>query len=265
MNYRHHFSEKESDVTIISDSKQAILKAKEALSINRKELELYVSKHESFLTSFSPVKAAEDSSRIIDLMVDASERCGVGPMAAVAGALADLMLEAMFSMPTQNERGYIVPKNALVENGGEIIIDTKEPMKIGLYAGFNRLNLNLGFLIEEKDCPIGIGTSSATIGHAVSLGQADSVSVFAENAAIGDAAATKICNLVKGDDIERSIKAGLDALDEIDGAFGAFICREDKIGQAGNLPKIIKIEGDREKIIVDKLSRLLSDDFELLE
>ncbi|TXT59466.1 MAG: hypothetical protein BAJALOKI3v1_1060001, partial [Promethearchaeota archaeon] len=130
--YKHHFIEKESDITIISDSKEAISKAKEAFYTHRAILETYTSKNSDFLTSFSPVPVKKDY-KIIQLMAEAAEICDVGPMAAVAGALADLMIEAM----RKDAPGYSLPKIALVENGGEIIIDSEKPMKVALYAGQN--------------------------------------------------------------------------------------------------------------------------------
>jgi len=258
--YKTRFLEKESDITIISESKQAIIRAKKSFYFHRKNLEKYVLKDKQFLNSFSPVKI-NTNFKIIKMMAEVAEICDVGPMAAVAGALADLMLETMKS----KDSDYIPPKIALVENGGEIAVDSKEPITIALYAGENELNLNLGFLVKEHDCPLGIGTSSATVGHAISLGQADAVTIFAKNAALADAAATKICNLVKGIDIEKSIKRGLDAVDDIDGLIGAFISRENKVGQSGKLPQLVKIEGDKYKLLNEKQEIKFPDDYEIFK
>ena len=262
--YKTRFSEKESDITIISDSKKAILIAKKSFFYHRRDLEKYIAKDKHFLNSFTPVQIKSDL-RIINIMAKAADMCDVGPMAAVAGALADLMLISMKTSPNDGVSDFRLPKIALVENGGEIAIDSKKAINIALYAGDNELNLNLGFLIKESDCPIGIGTSSATIGHAISLGQADAVTIFAKNAALADAAATKICNLVKGSDIEKSIKKGLDAVDDIEGLIGAFISRENKIGQTGKIPQLIKIEGDKRKIIKEKQDFKFLGDYEIFK
>lgn len=262
--HKTHFSEKESDITIISDSNKAILRAKESFYFHRKELENYITKDKHFLNSFSPVKVSSNV-KIINIMADVAEICEVGPMASVAGALADLMLDAMKAQINSQHSEFFHCKVALVENGGEIAIDSEESMTIALYAGENELNLNLGFLIKKNECPIGIGTSSATVGHAISLGQADAVTIFAKNAALADAAATKIGNLVKGNDIEKSIKKGLDATDDMDGIIGAFISRENKVGQTGKLPQLIKIEGYKYQILKKKIDPLLPDDFEIFK
>jgi hypothetical protein len=250
--YKYHFTEKESDITVISESEAAISKAQKAFYKHRAILEAYILKDREFLTSFSPV-SVNSKHKIIQIMAEAAEICSVGPMAAVAGALADLMMETM----KDETPGYNPPKIALVENGGEIIIDSEKAMKIALYAGQNELNLNIGFLVEASDCPIGIGTSSAKIGHAVSLGEADAVTVFADTAALGDAAATKIANLVKGKDIEKSIQQALDAADDLPEIRGVFINREHKIGKTGMIPKIIKIEGPNDRLIEGKTKHLI--------
>jgi len=246
--YKTYFSEKESDICIISDSKFAILNAKESFYFHRRNLERYVAKNKDFLDSFSPIKVKTEFE-IIKIMAEVAEICDVGPMASVAGALADLMCISMKIKNSGAKFPYPRCRVALVENGGEISIDSEEPLTVALYAGENELNSNMGFLIRKRDCPIGIGTSSATIGHAISFGQADAVTIFAKNAALADAAATKIGNLVKGKDVEKSIKLGLDAIDDIAGVIGAFISRDNMVGKTGKLPKLIKIEGNKNNIL----------------
>ena len=259
--YKYHFLEKESDITIISESKTAIIEAQKSLLNNRLILEKFIKKNNKFLTSFSPIKIKTEFE-IINLMSEASVICDVGPMAAVAGAFADIMLNAM---KMGDKKDFFPAKIALVENGGEIAVDSEETMKIALYAGFNELNLNIGFMIEKSDCPIGIGTSSATIGHAISLGQADAVTIFAKNATLADCAATRIANLVKGFDVEKSIKNALDATEDIEGVSGAFISRDNKIGQVGKLPKMFKIEGNKEDILREKIDNIFPGKYEIFK
>ena len=259
--YKHHFLEQESDITIISESKIAIREAKKSLVDNRKILEKYLKKNNKFLTSFSSIKITTEFE-IVNLMSKASVLCEVGPMAAVAGAFADIMLNRMKGC---EEPDYIPAKIALVENGGEIAVDSEKDMKIALFAGYNELNLNIGFLIEKKTGPLGIGTSSATIGHAISLGQADAVTIFAKDATLADAAATRIANLVKGVDVEKSIKNALDAVEDIEGVYGAFISRENKVGQVGKLPKFFKIEGNKNLVLKDKFEGIFPGKYDILK
>lgn len=258
--YRYHFKEKESDITIISDNKEAISRAKNEFFHQREILDKYVSQDKRFLKSFTPV-LPNSEKEILKLMSNAAYICNVGPMASVAGALADLMLKVM---KQKNELLQNPTNVALVENGGEIAIDSEKPLKIALYAGSNELNTNIGFLIKRNDCPIGLATSSATIGHAVSLGEADAVTIFAKNATLADAAATRIANLVKGDDIEKSIKKGLDAVDDLVDVTGAFISRENKIGKTGKLPQMIRIRSGTNAIIKGKFKDLVPSNLDIL-
>jgi len=259
--YKSHFIEQESDITIISESQNAINAAKQEFFNHRATLESYIETHKEFKTSFSPIKV-DSESKIITIMAEGALICDVGPMATVAGALADLMLEAMRTKSSSNP---VPARIALVENGGEIAINSERSMKIALYAGENRLQLNIGFLIEQKDCPLGIASSSAKIGHAISLGESDVVTVFAKNATIADGAATKIGNLVKGADIEESIQKALAKIDDIEGVQGAFICREDKIGYAGKIPKMFHITGEKDMILRNKYSSSDSQEFEIIK
>ncbi len=245
--FSFHFIEKESDVTVISESRKALRFGIESFYKHRKILEKFVFKNEIFLKTLSPIKV-KNPPEIIEIMVEYSTICDVGPMAAVAGALADIMVKMM----KMREELYPL-KIAVVENGGEISINSVESIKVGLYAGKNLLGGKLGFLITKNDSPSGIGSSSAKIGHAISFGEADLVTIFAKNATLADAAATRIANIVKGADIEKSIKKGLDLVDDIEGVFGAFISREEKVGQVGKIPKIVKITGDEFTLLKKKI------------
>ncbi len=259
--HKYHFIEKESDITLISESKSAILKAQEGFFRHRKIFEKFITHNNKFLKSFSPIRIKSEFE-IVNLMSEASILCEVGPMATVAGAFADIMMDLM---KEEDDPNILPAKIALVENGGEIAVDSEKEMRIALFAGYNELNLNIGFLIEKRNCPIGIGTSSATIGHAISLGQADAVTIFGRNATLADGAATRIANLVKGADVEKSIKNALDAVEDIEGVFGAFISRDNKIGQVGKLPKIFKIEGDKNIVLKNKFEGLFPGKYEVFK
>ncbi|MHA1272228.1 MAG: UPF0280 family protein [Promethearchaeota archaeon] len=258
--YKVHITEKESDVTIISESFEAIERAKTSFYFHRKILEEYIVKNEQFYKSFSPLDI-RTGKEIIDLMIKGSKQCKVGPMATVAGALADLMMREM----KREDKDYPPARIALIENGGEIVIDSEEDFKIGLYAGKNPLNLEIGFLIKKDETPIGIGTSSATVGHAISLGEADAVTIFAPNATLADGAATYIANLVKGKDIEKSIKKGLDAVDDIEGIIGAFISRENKVGHIGKIPEMFRISGNHNKLLKGKVGEVIPHNYEIFD
>ena len=234
----------ESDLFIETDKPEAINRAFSAIRTHREQLLAYITKHEEFLHSFSPVEIAHDTPPIVHAMAHAAKTANVGPMAAVAGALADLAIEEMMKLN---------PKIAIVENGGEITGRMVEPMStpitIGVYAGENStISGRIGFRFEFEDFPFGLGTSSGTIGHAFSFGRADAACVFAENAAIADACATAVCNAVVGKSVQESIKQGLEVAKSIKEIKGALIIRGDHVGSFGKLPRLVYIKDQVSKI-----------------
>lgn len=249
---KKHITIKESDVTIISEEDRFIQIAIDTLINERKTLELFIKKNPEFQTSFSPLKFDEVPD-VINRMLVASEIADVGPMAAVAGALADSMSEEI------NKKGA---KISVVENGGEISIRSIEDIHIALYSLTTVLKANIGFLYPGQSRPLGVGTSSGTFGHAFSYGQADTVTIFADNAAIADAAATKIGNNVRGNDIEGSIGKALEIVDSLEKVQGAFISRGKFVGKTGKIPELLSITGDPEsEYIKSKIEDFLGNNY----
>jgi ApbE superfamily uncharacterized protein (UPF0280 family) len=160
-------------------------------------------------------------------------------MAAVAGALADLAGRAMSACKAQV---------AVVENGGEIFATSTQPLTVAIYAGETPLSGKIGFYLQPEEFPVGIGTSSATISHALSFGEADVATIIAETASLADAAATAVCNAVKGEDIARSIQCGLQVAETIPHLKGALIIRGKYAGVVGRLPQLIRIVEGKEAV-----------------
>lgn len=229
---------KESNVLFQSDNSDAIKAAIMSLEHHRIELEKYIISHPNFQYTLRPLKVETNSPRIVKIMVESTQALNIGPMASVAGALADLAVEKMLDFDVDV---------AIVENGGEISAYSKEEFTVGLYTERTGLSKRFGFLIEPSDSPIGIGTSSATVSHAFSYGEADVATTFADTAALADATATAICNVVKGNNIERAIKKGLRFADDIDFIRGTLIIWGELIGAVGKIPKIISTNKNIEK------------------
>jgi ApbE superfamily uncharacterized protein (UPF0280 family) len=228
---RKHF--KESNILFQSDKAEAIDAAIEAVEHHRLELETYIRLRPYFSKTLQPIPVDTNAPLIIQKMAYAATKAGVGPMAAVAGALADLAVDAMVKSG---------PGVSIVENGGEVSAVSEEPFIVGLYAGQNALGHGLGFMIRSSDCPIGIATSSSTVSHAMSFGEADAAVIFAENATFADAAATAVCNSVVGDDVANSIKLGLEVGKKMPVVRGTLIVRGDYVGSAGWVPSLVRIE-----------------------
>lgn len=246
---------KESDIFIKTDKAKAIRAAILIIKYHRNHLEEYIAKHPDFLTTLIPIKIEEDAPEIIKIMAEAAEIADVGPMAAVAGALADLGVKQMVKMGA---------KVAILEDGGEIAGVSNVPINIGIFAGYSPLSGKIGFRLHIEDFPIGIATSSGTVGHALSFGEADAATILANNATLADAAATAVCNEVKGIDFEKSIQNGLEKAETIDGIRGALIIRGKFAGIVGKLPQLLKIVGDSWKTLTERYSNVLPPDFTIL-
>lgn len=193
----------------------------------------YSSIHPEFIKALEPINIHHDAPEVVKRMSNAAEKAKVGPMAAVAGAIADLAAEEM------EKHGA---KIIVVEDGGEAAIRRSNKLDVAIYAGGAQVSGKLGFRILQEDTPLGIGTSSATVGHAESFGSADAATTIANDAALADAAATAVCNAVVGEDLNESVKKGLRVAQSIEGVRGALILRGESVGMVGHLPKLIGIK-----------------------
>lgn len=227
--FRRTYECKETRGIIISDRQDAIEIAASYINLLREELDGYVQSHPSFLHSLHPIKIDEDTN-VVTLMAEAAERAGVGPMAAVAGVLADLTVEEMVRLGA---------KVAVVENGGEAFLISDRPMDVALSAGDAPLSNRMGFRLQRF--PMGVATSSGLYSHALSFGDAEAVTVFAENAGLADAAATAVGNTVKGKDEKAAVECGVEKALSIDGVEGVFIVYRGTVGMGGEVPPIISV------------------------
>ena len=227
--YRRTYSIKDTKGIIISDQKSAINIAKQALKKHRKDLEKYCELHPQFRYSLKPLEAI-NAPISAKLMALAGKKAGVGPMAAVAGVLADLAVDAMLKDGAQV---------AVLENGGEVSMASNRPINVAVAAGEAELSRKIGFRV--KDFPVGIATSSGRHSHALSFGDSDAVTVFAENAGLADAAATMIGNQVKsGDTI--SIENALHQGSRIHGVKGLLVLIDGNLGTYGKLPQLLNLK-----------------------
>jgi len=228
--FKHAFRYKESDCTIVSDKKSGIETAKTSIKQNLELLEEYVKKNPRFLFSLAPVPATE-GPEIARLMAQAAQKAKVGPMAAIAGVIADLAVRDMVDSGC---------KVAVVEDGGEAYAVSNQPIDVGFAAGHEPLSKEMGFRL--KQFPVGVATSSGKFSHAFSFGDADAVTIFAVNAGLADATATAVANLITGDNREKIIKKGVNAALSIEGVKGVFILYRELVGKGGHVPDMIKLK-----------------------
>ena len=211
----------ETDLSIFAENDLKLL-AVESIKRYRSEIEDYLKLNPQFKDSLVPIDIDRPVSKIIEEMVTASKKAGVGPMAAVAGAMAEFVGRDLLKRSDQ----------VIVENGGDIFIKVSRESRLGVFAGESPLSGKISFVIAPNMTPCGICTSSGTVGHSLSLGKADAAIIFAKDAIFADAVATATGNVVKcSDDIEK----GIEFAKSIEGVFGACIIVGEKIGSWGNI------------------------------
>ena len=196
----------------------------------RKMLEDYIARHPEFQTAFEPVALLADAPPSAQQMAHAADGVGIGPMAAVAGMMAQLAVQAGIKAGADE---------VIVENGGDIYLQTKEPVVIGLYPGAGELAGRLAFSLKAEDTPISICSSSGKMGHSTSLGKCDLATVVSKDAALADAATTQAANLVQ---TMADVEPTLNRIAAIDGVDGVLIIKDGNIGMVGKLPSLVNIQ-----------------------
>jgi ApbE superfamily uncharacterized protein (UPF0280 family) len=216
-----HVVVKETDLHIRA-SRNLEVKARSFVLKYRRILEKYINLHSAFTDSIEPVKVTIDAPTIITEMAKAATKVGVGPMAAVAGAIAQFVGEELL----------LHSPEVIIENGGDIYLKSLKDRIVAIYAGGSPLSGKIGLEIKAADTPLSICTSSGTVGHSLSLGKADAVVVTSKSAALADAAATAIGNTILSSE---DIQVGIESVKQIEGLLGVVIIKDDKMGIWGNL------------------------------
>ncbi|MGD0352606.1 MAG: UPF0280 family protein [Dehalococcoidia bacterium] len=212
---------KETDL-YIRTARNLEAEAIEAVIKYRTQLEEYIESHPLFLHSLQPYAVEEDAPDIVRDMARAAGMVGVGPMAAVAGAIAEAVGRDLL----------VYSPEVIVENGGDIFIRVSQASLIGVYAGESTFTGKIALEINPEQTPLGICTSSGTVGHSLSLGAADAVIVLSHSTAMADAAATAIGNKVTADgDIDLVIEQ-VKAMPEL---VGTVIIKGNRMGMWGDV------------------------------
>ncbi len=217
---------KETNLNIQAQSDLTDIAIKAALTC-RNYIEAYIKLYPGFATSLVPLESHGTAPEIIENMLKAASLAGVGPMAAVAGAVAEYTGNALLKYSQQ----------VLVENGGDIFVKSDTETIFGIYAENSPFNLTTGILVGKKDKPYGICTSSGTLGHSKSFGKADAATVLSYSCHLADASATALGNMVnKPADINNAIDRGK----SIPGVLGIAIIKGESIGLWGDI-KLVRI------------------------
>lgn len=214
--------EKESDLAISAD-RNLESQAREALLNYRSELERYIKKNPDFLTSLEPVEVGEDAPEIARVMAEASGKAVVGPMAAVAGAIAEYVGRELLAFSNQ----------VIIENGGDIFFKTEKPRILGIFAGEKSpFTGKLAIELPATEEGMGVCTSSGVVSHSLSFGSSDAALIIAENSALADACATATGNMLKSAD---SIAPAIEFASGVEGVLGVLVLVGNKMGNWGKI------------------------------
>lgn len=211
----------ETDLMIQAD-KRLEPEAREQILACRTHIEAYIKRYPDFATTLQPWSDEPFAPFIVRHMIQAGRDAGVGPMAAVAGAIAEDIGRHLLGRCRQ----------VVVENGGDIFLKTDDTVVVGLFAGDSPLSMKIGVKLSPAADGMGICTSSGTVGHSLSEGSADAVCVISSSCALADAAATAIGNRIHS---PRDIKTAIDYGKSIPGISGIIVVLNQEIGAWGSV------------------------------
>lgn len=221
-----HVCVRQSDLAIGVDQESytdsLVTSCRNTLIKLRGELEEYIKLDPAFRKALLPVPISAPAPEVVKRMCRASAGAAVGPMAAVAGAIAELVGEAL--RPHCSE--------IIVENGGDIFLQTCCERIIAVFAGTSRFSNRIGIRIEGDGRPLGICTSSGTVGHSLSLGRADAIVIRSRSAPLSDAAATGAGNMV---DTKKDLMKAIAYAQQIEGIQGVLAIKDDQMAAWGNM------------------------------
>ncbi len=217
---------KETDLLVRAD-RDLSRETRESILKYRHQLETYIEANPEFEKSLFPVHNDPHAPEIVREMLRTSRLADVGPMASVAGAIAESVAKDL--LPLSRE--------VIIENGGDIYLATSKARTVGIYAGASPFSHKLGIFIEPGETPLGVCTSSGTVGPSLSFGKADAVCILSKSAALADAVASAVGNLVKE---KKDIESGLERGKEIEGVLGIVIIVGEKVGVWGSV-KLIRL------------------------
>jgi ApbE superfamily uncharacterized protein (UPF0280 family) len=188
----------------------------------RHQLEMYIDLQPEFATTLLPYPEDPYAPPVVREMITATRAVGVGPMASVAGVIAQYIGGGLLKFTDQ----------VIVENGGDIFLKVNRPATVSIFAGRSLLSEKFGLLIPVRNMPLAVCSSSAKVGHSLSMGIADVVCLLSSSAALADGAATAIGNRIKREgDLEKV--AGW--TNQIKGIIGGVVILEERMATWGDI------------------------------
>lgn len=188
----------------------------------RSIMEEYLRKDPGYANSLVPYRPKTEAPDIFHRMSEVSYRTHIGPMSAVAGAVACHIVNAL--------KKHFCIGEIIAENGGDIYADLREDIDVSVFAGTSPLSEKVGLHIPFSQAPLGICTSSGTVGPSLSFGKADAVMIICKNALLADSYATAFANLIqKTEDIDPVLRK----IGETEEILSALLIKDDKMGVIG--------------------------------
>ena len=187
----------------------------------RRTLTDYQKVHPGFFECLEPQSVLPGDPEIVTRMKRAGQAAGVGPMAAVAGAVSAQVADGALSACPE----------FILENGGDLLVRTKKRRRVAVETGRSPFK-GLKLILEGADAPRGICTSSGVMGHSLSFGKADAATVISEDVYLADAVATALGNRLKSAD---DISSALAWIQKIPGILGALVIIEGQLGAWGDI------------------------------
>jgi uncharacterized protein len=212
---------KETDLWVSAD-RNLVKETTDLVFEYRNQLETYISIHPEFATSLSPCGQDPYAPSMIREMIDVTRGLGVGPMASVAGAVAQYVGRGLMRITDQ----------VIVENGGDVFLKAGRPVTVSIFAGDSLLSEKFGLLIPERQMPLGVCSSSARVGHSLSMGIAHVVCLLSPSAALADGAATALGNRIMA---KNDIRKVAGRANEIEGIMGGVAIVEDSMATWGDV------------------------------
>ncbi len=195
---------------------------RDLILVHRHQLERYIQSHPDFLTTLQPYPTDPYAPSLVKEMIEVTSGIGVGPMASVAGAIAQYVARGLQQWTDQ----------VIVENGGDIFLKANRPVTVSIFAGESPLSGKIGVMIPSEKMPMGICSSSATVGHSLSMGVADLVCLLSSSAVLADGAATALGNRIKSKNELENIASWVD---QMKGISGGLVIVGDKMATWGEI------------------------------
>lgn len=184
----------------------------------RRQMDAYLLMDPQYKTALTPYDAGLEAPAILKEMSRVSHKTGIGPMSAVAGAVAKKVAE------------FLGTQEVIVENGGDIYAQAASDMDISVFAGQSPLSEKIGLHIPAADFPLGICTSSGTVGPSLSLGRADAVMIVCKDVMLADSYATAMANRIK---TVNDLQSVIDRISDIPEILGAIAVKDDRMAITG--------------------------------